>query len=114
DAAVGAELAERLRAESGVLSVESIALTGSVLVEYEPHQVQLPWLIQLIVRLGELEGVAVDRLKLPGPQGLAVRDAVERWNNSLIGASRNRVDARTAIPAALFGLGALRFFIGPR
>ncbi len=115
DAAIGAEVADGIRSEPGVISVVATALTGSVLVEYEAAKVQLPWLVQLIVQLGGLEGIAVDHDGKPiQPGGLVIRNALDRVNNSLMESTRGRLDARTAVPATLAGLGVLTLLFGRR
>jgi hypothetical protein len=108
-------VAAKLRDEDGVRSVEATPFTGSLLVEYEARQVQLPWLVQLIVKLGGLDGLEVDHDGRPvPPQGPAIKYALEKWNTAMVEASRGRVDARTAVPATLAGLGVLRFALGAR
>jgi hypothetical protein len=113
DAAFGEEVARQLGDEDGVVSVAATAKTGSLLVTYEAAKVQLPWLVQLIVRLGNLEGLEVDNngkpIKLGGP---ALREAMERWNNTLVDATNGRLDTRTALPATLMGLGVMKLAFG--
>ncbi len=115
DAAHGEQVAEALRGEAGVQSATATALTGSLLVEYDATAVQLPWLVQLIVQLGGLAGIAADHHGgAPRFTGPAIREAVERWNGMLVGASRGRIDARVAVPTTLASLGVLRFVLGNR
>jgi hypothetical protein len=111
----GEDVAVALRGESGVTSATAIALTGSLLVEYDAQAVQLPWLVQLIVRLAGLEGLAADHHGgEPRFTGQGVRRALDRWNGTMVGATRGRIDARVAVPSALAGLGVLRFVFGNR
>ena len=115
EGAIGTEVADTIRTEPGVLSATATSLTGSLLVEYEATKVQLPWLVQLIVQLGGLEGIAVDHDGKPIRQGgLVIREALDRVNHSMIEASRGRLDARTAVPGALAGLGVLTLLLGRR
>ncbi len=113
DPAFGADIAEQLRTEDGVISAVSTSKTGSLLITYEAKQVQLPWLVQLIVRLGGLEGLEVDHdgkpIQLGGP---LVREALDRWNTTMVEATKGRLDARTAVPGALASLGVLKLLFG--
>lgn len=115
DPALGAEVADQLRAETGVTSATAIAKTGSLLVLYQAQEVQLPWLVQLIVRLGKLDGLETDHDGGPlRPGGPVIRHALERWNGALVAASRGRIDARTAVPSTMLGLGLLKLVFGNR
>src|SRR4029077_15164783 len=77
--------------------------------------VQLPQLVQRIVRLGALEGVEADHdggePRFTGP---AIREALDKWNGEIIGATKGRIDARVAVPTTLAGLGVLTFLLGRR
>jgi heavy-metal-associated domain-containing protein len=113
-AGVGEEVAARLRAEAGVEAATVATLTGSLLVAYRPRELQLPRLVELIVRAAGLEGLEPEQGAPSSAQGAAVRDALGRWNDAMLEASRGRLDARTGVPATLAGLGVLRFVLGPR
>jgi hypothetical protein len=110
----GSQLAERVRAETGVVTALVSDRTGSLLVEYRPREVQLPKLVELILKLGDLDGLTADRGPPPGPQGEAVREVVGRWNERLREVTDGRADLRTAVPGTLAALGALRFVLGNR
>jgi hypothetical protein len=112
--AFGAEVAERVRAEEGVSAAGVSELTGSLLVEYRPREIQLPRLVETILRIGGLDAISVDRGPLGAPQGDEVRAVVDRWNERLVHASHGRIDARTAVPGTLASLGVLRFLFGNR
>jgi hypothetical protein len=114
ESAFGAEVAERVRAEGGVESAAVSSRTGSLLVEYRAREVQLPRLVEAILRIAGLDGISADRAPLGAPQGAALRDAVHRWNEQLVDASRGRVDARTAVPGTLASLGVLTLLFGSR
>jgi len=116
DVAFANSVAEKLREEDGVVSASTSALTGSLLVAYDARTVQLPWLVQLIVKFASLDGIEADHdgLPPPKPQGPAIREALDRWNGSMVGATDNRLDAKTAIPGVLAGLGVLKLLFGNR
>ena len=114
DASLGDRVAEQLRAEQGVTAVTPTALTGSLLVEYEAQTVQLPWLVQLIVRLAGLDGLAADHKGPPQITGPSIRTAIDHWNEALVHATRGRIDARVAVPGTLAGLGVLTLLFGRR
>jgi hypothetical protein len=109
----GDAAAEALRGEDGVLTADATPLTGSLLVTYEARRVQLPWLVQLIVRIANLDGIEADHDGKPyTPGGPAIREALDKVNDRLIAATRGRVDSKTAVPTTLFGLGALTILLG--
>jgi hypothetical protein len=114
DDTLGGQVAERVRAEEGVVSALVSHTTGSLLVEYQPRQVQLPRLVETILGLGGLDGIVADRGLLGAPGGQAMREALDAWNQRVVHASHGRVDARTAVPATLASLGVLRFLFGNR
>jgi hypothetical protein len=114
DGAFGPQLAERVRGESGVSTALVSSLTGSLLVEYRPREVQLPKLVELILKLGDLDGLIADRGPPPGPQGAALRELLGGWNEKLREATDGRADLRTAVPGTLATLGVLRFVLGNR
>src|SRR5262249_12499114 len=62
-------VAQRLREEPGVSSVEVARVTGSILVHYDPRVVEMPRLAQLLVRLGGLHGLEVDAGDAESPGG---------------------------------------------
>jgi hypothetical protein len=115
DAGRGEQVAAQLRGETGITSASAVELTGSLLVEYDAQTVQLPWLVQLIVRVAGLDGLAADHHGgEPRFTGPAIRAALDRWNGTVVGATRGRIDARVAVPSAMAGLGVLRFVFGNR
>jgi hypothetical protein len=108
-------VATKLREEEGVHGAEATPFTGSMLVEYDARRIQLPWLVQLVVKLGGLDGLEVDHDGRPiRAQGPAVRNALDRVNNALLDATRGRIDTKTAVPATLAGLGIYALFFGRR
>ncbi len=113
DAAFGAAIAGGLAEEDGVLSASATALTGSLLVTYDAHKLQLPWLVQLIARVADLDGLEADHDgTIQTLDGAAMRATFDRWNAAMQRASRGRLDARTAVPGTLAGLGVLKLLFG--
>jgi hypothetical protein len=104
---VGSAVATELRALDGVTECTTSPITGSVLIRYEPTQVQLPKLVATIVRTGGLHGLALvtppDEAS-PAP-GERMRRALGEVDRRARVASNGRLDLRTAIPAALAGTG---------
>ena len=109
---VADEVAVRLREEPAVTGAEPSRITGSLLVLYDPGRLQLPRLVQIIVRTGHLSGLEVDatedwtKREAPGER---LRVAIGGLNRRMREASGGRLDGRVAIPAALLagGIGLL-------
>jgi hypothetical protein len=109
---VADEVVARLREETAVTGVEASPVTGSLLVLYDPGALQLPRLVQLIVRTGRLAGLEVDASEdwtKREPPGERLRVAIEQLNGRMREATGGRLDGRVAVPAALLvgGLGLL-------
>jgi hypothetical protein len=101
---VAEEVAVRLREEPAVTAAETSRVTGSLLVTYDPGGLQLPRLVQLIVRTGRLGGLEVDASEdwtQREPPGERVRVALEQLNLRMREATRGRLDGRAAVPGAL-------------
>jgi hypothetical protein len=111
---VAAEVAQRLREEPGVQEVEVVARTGSLLIHYSPRAIELPRLVEVLVRSSGLHGLEVDvdagAVMRPRP-GSVVRDTLSRWDDALRGAASGKADLRTAVPGTLAaaGIGVLLF-----
>lgn len=115
DPAFGKEVADQIGEEQGVMEASVVNLTGSLLVIYEASKVQLPWLVQLIVRVGGLDGLETDHNGLAREAGgPMIKATLGRWNGAVMDATRGRLDARTAVPATLAGLGVLTLLFGRR
>jgi hypothetical protein len=100
---------KRVIDEPGVLSARWSTTTGSVVVEYEPRQVELPDLMHLIVKLGGLCGVEVDALseeRAAVRAGIFVRDVLARWNAAVGMWTRGGLDMKTGVPGAM-AIGSL-------
>ena len=106
---VANEVVEKLGEESGVSEVKVSPVTGSLVVSYDPRELQLPRLIQLLVRLGGLHGIEVDAqadwTKAP-PHGDSVREAFGKLNESIRETTKGKLDLRVAVPGALVAMGA--------
>jgi hypothetical protein len=113
---VADEVVERLRQEPAVTEVEASPVTGSLLVLYDPGGLQLPRLVQLIVRTGRLAGLEVDASEdwtKREPPGDRLRAAIGEMNARLREASGGRFDGRVAVPAALLAGGIGLLFRAP-
>ena len=109
---VADEVVARLRQEPAVTGTETSPITGSLLVLYDPGALQLPRLVQLIVRTGRLGGLEVDASEdwtKREPPGERLRVTFEQLNQRMREATGGRLDGRVAVPAALLagGLGLL-------
>jgi len=106
---VANEVVEKLGAEPGVSEVKVSPITGSLVVSYDPRELQLPRLIQLLVRFGGLHGIEVDAqadwTKAP-PHGDSVREAFGKLNESIRETTKGKLDLKVAVPGALVALGA--------
>ncbi len=109
-------MAERVAAADGVVAHKLSPVTGSLLVEYDAHRIELPALIHAILDAGGFDGVEVDaNVELPAlPQGVRVRGAFDHVRKSLQGMTRGAVDMRTATPGTLAGLGVATLLFGSR
>ena len=114
---VAADVAERVGGELGVLAVQAFPRTGSLLVQYEPREIELRRLIDVLVVAGGLRGIEVDVredwVSRPA-QGARVRGAIGAWNRSLRAVTEGKVDLRTALPGTLVAAGAAMFLAGRR
>jgi hypothetical protein len=114
---VADEVAARIGAEAGVREVKVARVTGSLLVLYEPRELQLPRLVQALVTAGGLAGIEVDSSGdwARGPtQGERVRETLGAFNQTLRTLSTGKVDLRAAVPGTLAATGAAMFLAGRR
>jgi hypothetical protein len=114
---VADEVAARVGAEPGVSDVKTGRLTGSLLIVYEPRQLQLPRLVQILVRVGGLRGIEVDSSAEWATQpthGTRVRESLGALNQSLRKKTSGAVDLRAALPGTLAATGAAMFLAGRR
>jgi len=110
-------VAQRMREEPGVGRVESSARTGSLVIEYEPRVIQLPRVVDLLVRTGGLHGLEVDvgaeRPQREAP-GVGIREIMDAWDRFVAKVSDGRIDLRTGVPATLLAFGAGVVLFGRR
>jgi hypothetical protein len=114
---VGEAVVRRVEEQLGVRSVSFSPATGSILAIYDPHTVQLPGIVVLIVAAAGLHGVAVDACaesSVVPSQGARVRSLLGDVNDRLRAASGGKVDLRTAVPGALVAGGISIFMFGRR
>jgi hypothetical protein len=114
---VADEVAARVGSEPGVSHVKTGRLTGSLLIVYEPQQVQLPRLVQLLVRAGGLRGIEVDSnapWEQQAPQGARVRQSLGALTDAVRRRTGGAVDLRAAVPGTLAAAGAAMFLAGRR
>jgi hypothetical protein len=111
---VAAEVAERVRAEAGVTEATASAVTGSLLVLYDPAQTQILRLLRTIVLTGGLAGLDVDRVDhaAPEPPGERLRGLLGRLDDRVRAVAEGKVDLRTAVPGTLAVLGLTKLIGG--
>jgi Heavy metal associated domain 2 len=116
DADVAQAVSARLDRETGVVSHRLSPFTGSLLVEYDTHRVQLPAVLSAILDAGGFDGVEVDRHvdRSQIASGARVRGVLDRFNTHIQNVTRGGVDLRTAVPATLATLGLATFVLGRR
>lgn len=115
------ELAEKviesLSRENGVLDSRVSSTTGSLIIRYDTHSVQLPRLIQAVLAAGGFSGVAVDAPLFGLPTmagGDRIRAALAKLNGEVEIGTGGKVDMKTAVPGTLAGLGLLFFLFRNR
>jgi len=111
------KVVESLTRENGVLDARVSSTTGSLVIRYDTHSVQLPRLIHAVLAAGGFSGVAVDAPLFGLPTmagGERVRAAIAKVNAELELTTGGKVDLRTAVPGTLAGLGLLFFLFRNR
>ena len=114
---VGEAVATRVASEPGVSEAKSSPVTGSMLITYDPRELQLPKLVGIIVRAGGLHGMEIappDPSEEPSRGGLRVREAFGRANQALRKMTRGNVDVNVALPGTLWTAGIAMFLAGRR
>jgi hypothetical protein len=104
---VAEEVSQRLTEEPGVVETKASPITGSLVITYDPRALQLPRLVQVLVRIAGLHGIEVDARYDPGApdHGVRLRQALGVLNRSLRGKSGGRVDLKVALPGTLGSMG---------
>ncbi len=101
---VTTRVVKRIGEEPGVIDARWSTTTGSLVIEYDPRSIELPELVQLIVKIGGLCGVEADVESDAGAtveQGVVVRDVLARWNQLLGAWTKGAIDLRTTVPATM-------------
>jgi hypothetical protein len=113
---VAEEVSRRLSEETGVELVKTSQLTGSLVVTYDPRALQLPRLVQVLVRIAGLHGLELDTRHDPHApgDGARLRRALDGLNRSLRGTSGGRVDLKVALPGTLGSIGVAMLLGGKR
>jgi hypothetical protein len=114
---VGAEVAQRIAEERGVTSAHASRVTGSLLVTYDPRELQLPRLIHMLVRIGGLHGIEVDAAndwQHRVDDGTRVREVFAKVNDTVRAVTSGTIDMKVAVPGTLAGTGLLMFLAGRR
>ncbi|MDF2697255.1 MAG: hypothetical protein K0S65_5638 [Labilithrix sp.] len=107
-----APCAEKARTElvrmHGVSSVAHDARTGSLLVEYEPRDINAN---ELLARIEELSGLdLVDDVPPPGSASLRIRQFMRRLDSTTRSFTDNRLDLSVLVPGGLVGVAVYSFF----
>ena len=118
DAECAREVRELLEASTGVTRVEVSPTTGSLLVLYDPRARSLDELLEQIIHIAELEGIATEAtaaelLAQPEP-GAHIHAAFGSLNDALRVASGNALDLKVTFPIALASGGVALLLRGPR
>lgn len=104
---VGTEVAERVRAAldgvAGIRLVRHTVQTGSLLVEYDPAQIESNRVIALVADAAGLDDVVDGDKSDPADLAGAVIDVAEAANSAVIEVSGGRTDLRGLMSAALAG-----------
>jgi hypothetical protein len=114
---VAEEVARRVEKEPGVLGATTSLLTGSMVITYEPRDLELPALIKVLVRAGGLRGLEVDAAhewrSVPSP-GARLRNVFASVDDTARAQARGKFDVRVAVPGALATGGLAMFLLGRR
>jgi Heavy metal associated domain 2 len=116
-AVLAESVVESLTRETGVLEARVSATTGSLIIRYDTHILQLPRLIHAVLEAGGWSGVAVDAPLFGLPTmagGDRIRAALAKVNETLELETGGKLDMRTAVPGTLAGLGLLFFLFRSR
>jgi hypothetical protein len=117
---VAEAVAQRVGGEPGVLSASASAVTGSILILYDPRKVQVDALITALLSGSGLLSLTADAEEHADGTALAthIRQSFVSADTSLFRAADGRVDLRTAIPGvlAVSGFATLLFkaFVAPQ
>lgn len=112
------DVASMLRDIAGIRGVDVNAVTGSVLVEYDPESIDVDQLIAMGKAaniIGDIESAAAGGIESPGfaPRSRAATRIVtgfQRFDDLVNRASRGLLDAKTLMPLLLLGVSLGRAF----
>jgi len=113
-------LAERMSGEPGVLSASASAVTGSILILYDPRKVQVDALVSALLSGSGLSAVAADAQEHALGTALAthVTQTFLGADTQLFRAADGKLDLRTAVPGALVACGfatlLFKTFVAPQ
>ena len=114
---VADEVVEHLCAREGIRGARAVRTTGSLVIEYDPRAIQLPELVQEVLRtsgIGAIAGDLAERDRSPALDGDGVRRALGALRERVLGGSDRQVDLKVAVPGALASTGLLMFLGGRR
>ncbi len=116
---LGAAFAEHVGAKEGVTSTQFSAITGSLLVRYNPLEIELNELVSAMLLAGGFEGILAESPPVPnappaGVIGERIRSAAGLADDAVQRFSTSTVDLRTGVPLTLAGMGAAIFLTGRR
>jgi hypothetical protein len=91
----------------GVLSASASALTGSILIIYDPRTVQVGALVEAVLSASGLPSVVADVAERASETALAwcVMQTSHTADTTLFRATNGQLDLRTLVPGALFVSG---------
>lgn len=110
---VAAEVVTAVVEEPGVSSAHASAVTGSILIIYDPRETQLLRLLRRVIQVSGVHGVEVDQRDLEGIErpGARIRGLAASIDERVRSAAGGKIDLRVGLPGglALLGLGKLVF-----
>jgi hypothetical protein len=113
-------VAQRVSGEPGVLSASASALTGSILVIYDPRTVQVDAVVDALLSASGLSSVVADAEECASGTPLAGRilKTFLSADTSVFRAANGQLDLRTMVPGALLCGGVatllLKSFVQPQ
>jgi len=107
------DIASRLGREPGVTAATASATTGSVLIEYDPDEMQVDSLIAKFLETTGLSLVADGEEHVHGTAvATTIRQTLAHADMNMFRAANGKFDLRTAVPGALLFGGAAILLLG--